>query len=82
MKNKELGYIVLVLSIIVIWIWLLVFIDNYMVNDKNFSINNGKVANNVENNIQENSSNISLGQWKKDQIKNYKFATNLKFWTW
>jgi len=73
MKNRKKTIIIILLLIIISVVLDLIFIDNNKYTD------NRKVANNVENNIQENSSNITLEQWKKDQIKNYKFATNLKF---
>ncbi len=82
MNKKETSYILLILSIIIVWIFSIIFIDSYMNNYKLTYLDNRKVADNVLNNINENQSDISLENWKKNEIKNYKYATNLKFWTW
>jgi len=89
MNNKETSYIILVLSIIIIWIGSIIFIDYYMNNDKNIIDNkiiDNKIVNNTNNNIkssiEKEKIEKNLKDWKKEQIKNYKFATNLKFWSW
>jgi len=76
MKNRTNFNNIYLLFIVIMFIIILIMWYFIFLGDK--TSNNIKITNNINKNI----SNISLEQWKKDQIKNYKFATNLKFWTW
>jgi len=72
MKNKIVYGLIRILIVVVWYIWYNMYFNN----------NTKKTADNVVNNINENKVNKDLEDWKKDQIKNYKYATNLKFWSW
>jgi len=72
--NKQINYLIIsVLFIIIIFMWYIIFSNNNISN---------KRADNVVNNIDENKIDEDLKNWKKNQIKNYKFVTDLEFWTW
>ena len=80
MKNKW-DIFTIILSIIITIIWVIILF--YFYNDKNPENKiEEKIADNIINNIDKNKTDKNLETWKKDQIKNYKYATNLEFWSW
>lgn len=83
MKNKLIYTIITLLIITIITMWTMILFSgksNREINTTNIS--EQKIADNVINNIAENKIDEDLEDWKKNQIQNYKYATNLEFWTW
>ncbi len=79
-QNKIIYIVLSFLLFVIVFMWTIILFHTNKTHNV-LSLKEKPIAENVINNIEKNKENKELEDWKKQQIEDYKYATNLEFWS-